>query len=78
MLALLGRNSATRASQLWQISDELLAYDLDNTCTARLMLYDAEKEMREAKRLAAMFGAETEDETRELKVGDTITIPGEM
>lgn len=77
MLALLGRNTGTRPSELWKVHDELLAYDLDNTCTARLMLFDGEKEVRDAKRMAAMVGAEVDDH-KEPRIGDTITISGEM
>lgn len=43
------------------------------------MLFDGEKEVRDAKRMAAMWGAEVEED-RERQVGDQVTvhIPGEM
>lgn len=63
-----------------EIFGETLALDFDLTCTTRLLFYDAEKEKREANRMAAMFGAEIEDEEQERRIGDRVTvhIPGEM
>lgn len=59
---------------------ETIALDFDLTCTTRLLFYDLEKEKREAKRMAAMFGVEIEDEERDRQVGDQVTvmIEGEM
>lgn len=53
MLALTGRNFGTRPSSLLRIDDGLVALGLDLTCTARLEIYDAEREKRQ---LEAMSG----------------------
>ena len=56
LLALTARNSGVRASQLLNLSEpfgEVIALEVDFACTARLQLYDAEREQRQ---LEAMSG----------------------
>lgn len=52
-MALTARDSGQRTSQLLKIEDEKLALDFDRTCTARLLIYDGEREQRQ---LEAMSG----------------------
>jgi hypothetical protein len=56
-LALTARNSGCRASELLNLSSEVVALDFDLTCTLRLMAWDNEREMERFKALGQMLGA---------------------
>lgn len=48
----MGRNFSQRPSQLLQIEDDKLAFDFDYACTARLLVFDRERDRLQLEGMA--------------------------